>query len=164
MSDDAAETNAQRIRDLVNQTIHGYFVTGGPLNGWVNGSPHDNGGLTQKVMQEAPKRSLAVDATFWSVMVEHIWTLARVGAIALLPLDPSFIGGSIPAPQDARITFRVTELGKRLFAEPDFSPLDWPRYKSSTLAHIGGTPDAIVIAHLEEAVLARQGCSTARPW
>lgn len=154
---DATDTNAQRIRELVNEIIRDHFVTGGPLNGWVNGSPYDNGGLTQKLIQEAPKRSLTVDAAFWSVMAEHIWTLARVGAIALLPLDPSFIGGSIQAPPDAKVTFRVTELGKRLFAEPDFSPFDWHRYEASTLALVGGTPDAVVLAHLQEAVLARQG-------
>jgi hypothetical protein len=117
---------------------------------------YQTGGLTQKVHQLAQKRGINTsppDGLFWPAVVEYVWTLARIGALAVMPQDPPFgpvhdEGKKIPG-------FVITELGQRLLAETDFSPQDWGKYQAKLLLSVPA-PDDVVLVHLHEADLAWQ--------
>jgi hypothetical protein len=148
---------AQVVRDLVDEVLRVDLPTGGKLNLWNSfESKHNPGGLTQRVLYLATSRKITTDGSFWPVVTEHLWTMARIGALALLPTDPSPIGGDIPHEVRQLPSFVITEMGRRLLSEPDFSPQDWAKYKAATLLRVSA-PDDVVLAYLHEAVMARQG-------
>jgi hypothetical protein len=145
----------QLARGLVDEALR-EFPRGGKLNLWQGESQHSAGGLTQHVRNLANRRQISTDGAFWVAVAEHIWSLARIGALALLPQDPQTVGGEVPQEQRQIPTFVVTELGARLLAEPDFSPHDCAKYKAATLVRVE-SPDDVVLVHLHEAVEARRG-------
>jgi hypothetical protein len=139
------------VRDLVEEVIREHFPTGGHLNQWSYGGPYAVGGLSQKVQKLATQRGLISDPRFWPTVIEHVWTLARVGAIALMPLEPTVVG-TIEQDEIRIPTFVVTEYGRRLLSEPNFSPQDWEKYKAAALLEVRSTPDDVVVTYLAEAV------------
>jgi hypothetical protein len=153
MTETPADTS-QTLRDLVDEVLR-EGTGGNRLNLWKDGTPYDIGGVTQAVEKLAKKRGMQFDSRCWPPVIEHVWTLARLGALALMPQDPPIAGSMLPQEQRPIPTFIVTELGRKLLNEPGYSPHDWAKYKAATLLRVKA-PDDVVVAHLEEAVIARQ--------
>jgi hypothetical protein len=148
----AGTDTSQAVRDLVDDALR-EFGRGGKLNQWVEGQ-YQTGGLTQKVHQLAQRRGVNTsppDGSFWPAVVEYVWTLARIGALALMPQEPPF--GPVHDESKKVPGFVITELGQRLLTEAEFSPQDWDRYRAKLLLSVP-TPDDVVLVHLREADLA----------
>jgi hypothetical protein len=85
--------------------------------------------------------------------VEYVWTLARIGAVAIMPQDPPF--GAVHDEGKRVPGFVITELGQRLLAEKELTVHDWAKYRARLLLRVPD-PDDVVLVHLHEADLAWQ--------
>jgi hypothetical protein len=113
------------------------------------------------VRRGAISGKIAIDVQFWKVAVEHLWTLARAGAIALsggagdIPWDGTPGGVSRPGARSDVPELVITALGERVLSERSASPHDWAKYEAAVRTKVPN-PDDTVLVHLGEAVRAWQ--------
>jgi hypothetical protein len=80
----------------------------------------------------------------WTAGLEHWWELARIGVIALL-------GSGAESSYAQAPLFVLTDRGRALLSDGASSPHDADRFLS-TLRRRVGTPDAVALSYVEEAI------------
>lgn len=126
---EAVEQNAEALQRLIDETL--LQAPSSVLN---------PGSIFEELQRRARTRRLQWDHT---VVLEHWWWLARLGAIA-------FSGESAP-PQTDVPQVLLTRRGRQLLERGEQSPHNPQRYYRAIEQRIGA-PDSVVMTYLNEAV------------
>lgn len=135
--------SGDRIRILLEDILREHVPAGGGK------------GLFEYARSKAEREKIPIDNDFHRALMDHFWTLARAGIVAIMPRDIPVVGGILEE-KDRHATFFITDLGKRVLAEPSITPYDWDRYQQTVRLKSTNEPDDIVLVHLGEAVRAWQ--------